>query len=183
MWRTTAPRGEILFEVGEYRVRRVSEEDAPIIRKLGERCLDHLELHYGSPPDPGQMIRDLLSDLPPRKTLVDKFGMGVFDGTQRLIGAIDVIRDYPEPREWYLGLLVLDPAHRNQGLGAALMDTLTEWLVRHGAAHLRLAVSEHNEAGQRFWARRGFEPVKQVIAEFGNKQSVFHVLRRALEVR
>lgn len=183
MWRTRAPRGDKLFEVGEYRVCRFSEEDAPIIRELGERCLEHIELHYGSPPDPAQMIRDLLSDLPPTKTLEDKFGMGVFDGAGQLVGGIDVIRDYPEPREWYLGLLVLDPAHRNHGLGARLMAALTQWLRQQEAAYLRLAVSEHNEAGQRFWARLGFTPVKQVIAEFGNKQSVFHVMRRALEVR
>ncbi len=183
MWRTMVPRGEALFEVGEYRVRRVSEQDAPLLLGLGERCLEHLELHYGSPPDPGQMIRDLLTDLPPGKTLGDKFGMGVFDGAGRLVGGIDVIRDYPEPREWYLGLLVLDPEHRNQGLGAKLLATLTEWLRRQDAAYLRLAVSEHNAAGQRFWTRSGFHPVKQVLAEFGNKKSVFHVMRRALEVR
>jgi ribosomal protein S18 acetylase RimI-like enzyme len=183
MWRTTSPRGESLFEVGEYRVRRVSEEDAPLLCELGERCLEHIELHYGSPPDPTQMIRELLSDLPPNKTLADKFGMGVFDGAGRLVGGIDVIRDYPEPHEWYLGLLVLAPSHRNHGLGARLMAALTGWLRRREAAYLRLAVSEHNAAGQRFWARQGFEPVKQVIAEFGNRQSVFHVLRRALETR
>ncbi|QRN97435.1 GNAT family N-acetyltransferase [Archangium violaceum] len=183
MWRTTAPRSEFLFEVGEYRVRRVSEEDTPLLRELGERCLEHIELHYGSPPDPAQMIRELLSDLPPNKTLADKFGMGVFDGTGRLVGGIDVIRDYPEPGEWYLGLLVLDPGHRNHGLGEKLMDALIGWLRRREAAYLRLAVSEHNAAGQRFWTRLGFQPVKQVIAEFGNRQSVFHVMRRALEVR
>lgn len=183
MWRTMSPRAETLFEVGKYRVRRVSKEDAPIIRELGERCLEHLELHYGSPPDPAQMIRELLTDLPPGKTLDDKFGMGVFDGSGHLVGAIDVIRDYPEPREWYLGLLVLEPAQRNQGLGARLLGALTRWLLLRDAAYLRLAVSEHNAAGQRFWKRGGFEPVKQVLAEFGNKKSVFHVLRRALEVR
>jgi GNAT superfamily N-acetyltransferase len=182
MWHTLAPRGETLFEVGKYRVRRVSEEDAPIIRELGERCLDHLELHYGSPPDPAQLIRDVLTDLPPDKTLGDKFGMGVFDGAGRLVGALDVIRDYPEPREWYLGLLLLEPGQRNHGLGAKLLDALTPWLLRRGAAYLRLAVSDHNAAGQRFWKREGFEPVKQVLAGFGNKKSVFHVLRRALEV-
>ncbi|HZH15129.1 MAG TPA: GNAT family N-acetyltransferase [Archangium sp.] len=181
MWRTTAPKGEALFEVGGYRVRRVSEEDAPLIRELGERCLDHLELHYGSPPDPGQMIRDLLTDLPPGKTLGDKFGMGVFDRAERLVGAIDVIRDYPEPREWYLGLLVLEPGQRNQGLGARLLEALTHWLLRHDAAYLRLAVSEHNAPGLRFWKRSGFQPVKQVVAEFGNKTSLFHVMRRELE--
>ncbi|WP_375769349.1 GNAT family N-acetyltransferase [Archangium gephyra] len=183
MWRMTAPRQEALFEVGQYRVRRVSEEDAPLIRALGERCLEHLELHYGSPPDPGQMIRELLTDLPPGKTLGDKFGMGVFDKAGQLVGAIDVIRDYPQPGEWYLGLLVLEPGQRNQGLGAKLLEALTHWLLRRGAASLRLAVSEHNAAGQRFWKRSGFQPVKQVLAEFGNKTSLFHVMRRELELR
>jgi len=181
MWRVKTLRGETLFEVGEYRVRRLSAEDAPLLRQLGERCRDHLELHYGSPPDPEQLVRDLLSDLPPGKSLGDKVGMGVCDGAGRLVGGIDVIRDYPEPREWYLGLMVLDPAHRARGLGTRLFTALTAWLRRHEVASLRLAVSEHNEAGRRFWLRLGFQPVKQVLAEFGNKTSVFHVMRRELE--
>ena len=181
MWRMMAPRSEALFEVEAYRVQRLSQEDAPLLRKLGERCREHLELHYGSPPDPEQLVRDLLTDLPPGKPLADKFGMGVFDGAGRLVGGIDVVRDYPEPGEWYLGLLVLEPRHRSQGLGTKLMGALVHWLREQGARSLRLAVSEHNEAGRRFWTRQGFEPVKQVIAEFGNKQSVFHVMRRTLE--
>jgi GNAT superfamily N-acetyltransferase len=183
MWRMMTPRGETLFEVEAYRVRRVSEGDAPLLRKLGERCLEHIELHYGSPPDPAQIIRDLLSDLPPGKELADKFGLGIFDGAGRLVGGIDVIRDYPEPREWYLGLMLLDPEHRGRGLGTKLFARLEQWLRGQGGEALRLAVSEHNAAGRRFWARAGFEPVKQVIAEFGNKQSVFHVMRRTLEAR
>jgi GNAT superfamily N-acetyltransferase len=183
MWRMMSPRGETLFEVEAYQVRRISESDAPLIRKLGERCLEHIELHYGSPPDPAQIIRDLLSDLPPGKELADKVGLGVFSGAGRLVGGIDVIRDYPEPREWYLGLMLLDPEHRNGGLGTKLFAALVQWLRGQGAEYLRLAVSEHNEAGRRFWTREGFEPVKQVIAEFGNKKSVFHVMRRALESR
>jgi GNAT superfamily N-acetyltransferase len=183
MRRMMALRGETLFEVETYRVRRVSEIDQPLLRKLGERCLEHIELHYGSPPDPEQIVRDLLTELPPGKQLTDKLGMGVFDGAGRLVGGIDVIRDYPEPREWYLGLMLLDPKHRDQGLGASLFAELTRWLRQQGAEYLRLAASEHNEAGRRFWARMGFEPVKQVIAEFGNKKSVFHVMRRALETR
>ncbi|HEX8824465.1 MAG TPA: GNAT family N-acetyltransferase [Archangium sp.] len=178
-----APREETLFEVEAYRVRRISREDAPLVRKLGERCLEHIELHYGSPPDPQQLVHDLLTDLPPGKTLADKFGLGVHEGGGWLVGGIDVVRDYPEPGEWYLGLLVLDPRHRARGLGTKLMAELVHWLRGQGARSLRLAVSEHNESGRRFWERQGFEPVKQVIAEFGNKQSVFHVMRRTLEER
>lgn len=172
-----------MFEVETYRVRRVSEGDAPLLRKLGERCLEHIELHYGFPPDPAQIVLDMLSDLPPGKELSDKFGLGVFDGAGRLVGGIDVIRDYPEPREWYLGLMLLDPEHRDQGLGTKLFASLVHWLRGQGVGALRLAVSEHNEAGRRFWAREGFEPVKQVLAEFGKKQSVFHVMRRTLETQ
>lgn len=179
----TPLRGDILFEAGGYRVLPVSERDAPLLRKLGERCIEHLELHYGSPADPEQMVRELLTDLPPGKTLADKRGMGVFDSAGRLVGGIDVIRDFPEPREWYLGLMVLTPEQRGRGTGTRLLGALLQWLRAQGVEYLRLAASEENEAGRRFWTRMGFEPVKQVIAEFGSKQSVFHVMRRPLEER
>ncbi len=160
--------------------RRLDEKDTAALQALCEACVSFHLLIEGRPPRPDE-AQHLLAELPPGKTLTDKFFFGLFTPRPRLCGALDLLRDYREPGEWYLGLLVLDPGHRSQGLGTKLMVALVHWLREQGARSLRLAVSEHNEAGRRFWERQGFEPVKQVIAEFGNKQSVFHVMRRTLE--
>lgn len=149
------------------------------MRALAERCGEYLELHYGAPADPQHLMRELLSELPPGKSLEDKFALGLFE-EERLIGVLDVVRDYPEPHEWYLGLLVLVPEQRGQGRGRAILQTLMHWLRDQGAHGIRLAVSEHNPAGQRFWARAGFLPLRQVMAEFGRRRSLFHVLRLPL---
>ena len=170
-----------MFETRVYRVRRLSQEDAPLVSGLGAHCQAYLELHYGAPADPSHLVRELLSDLPPGRSLEDKWGLGLFDDAGHLLGGLDVVRDHPEPGEWYLGLLILAPGQRGEGRGTALLEDLVGELRRRGARGLRLAVSEHNPAGLRFWTRQGFTPVRQVLARFGHQESVFHVLRRALE--
>ena len=151
------------------------------MRALAERCGEYLELHYGAPADPQHLVRELLWELPPGKALDDKFSLGLFEQGEQLVGGLDVIQDYPEPREWYLGLLVLAPEQRGQGRGAAVLQALVEWLRVRGARGVRLAVSEHNAPGLRFWTRAGFRPLRQVMAEFGHKRSLFHVVRLPLE--
>ncbi len=180
MTQTPATRGQALFDLGAHQVWRLGPEAAPLVHGLGARCPDYLEAHYGAPADTAHLVRELLSDLPPGRTLGDKFSLGVFDAGRRLVGALDVVRDYPEPREWYLGVLVLAPEHRQHGLGAILRQAVKGWARREGAAGLRLAVAEHNTRARRFWSREGFTPVSQVRAEFGTRQSVFHILRTSL---
>ena len=52
--------------------------------------------------------------------------------------------------------IVVDPAHRGQGVGRLLLDaTLTELRAR-GAPRVVLSTAERNEAAQRLFARAGF---------------------------
>ena len=54
----------------------------------------------------------------------------------------------------------LDPAHRGKGLGAALVEMLTQVLVGRGAEVLRAAIpSVHADARQRF-ERAGYAPLQ-----------------------
>jgi GNAT superfamily N-acetyltransferase len=170
-----------LFQVEELRVRRLSRRDLAHCRELGARCPDYLVLHYGA-PDVEIVVGDLLEDLPPGKEAHDKFGLGFFDAEGRMVGGVDLIRDYPEPRTWYLGLMLLDPECRRRGLGAKLFARVGQWLHEQGAEALRLAVADHNGGGRRFWDRMGFTPVKQVTSRYGLRDNLMHVMQRPLPV-
>ena len=131
-------------------MRRLTANDAELVQELCDRCDDYYQLVFGAPADPGEGAK-LLAELPPGKTLADKFFFALDGG-----GVLDIVRDYREPGEWYLGLLLFPPEARARGAGSRALAALVEWLKPQGARRLRLAVAEQNEAARRFWERHGF---------------------------
>ena len=54
--------------------------------------------------------------------------------------------------------IVVDPAHRGQGVGRVLLDATLEALKAKGAPRVVLSTAERNEPAQRLFARAGFRP-------------------------
>jgi len=52
--------------------------------------------------------------------------------------------------------LVVDPAHRGQGIGRMLLEATVAALERRGAPRVVLSTAERNETAQRLFARAGF---------------------------
>jgi ribosomal protein S18 acetylase RimI-like enzyme len=52
--------------------------------------------------------------------------------------------------------IVVDPAHRGQGVGWALLDATLAALKAQGAPRVVLSTAERNESAQRLFARAGF---------------------------
>jgi ribosomal protein S18 acetylase RimI-like enzyme len=52
--------------------------------------------------------------------------------------------------------IVVDPAHRGQGVGRELLDATLEALMTKGASQAVLSTAERNESAQRLFARAGF---------------------------
>lgn len=52
--------------------------------------------------------------------------------------------------------IVVDPAHRGQGVGGALLDATLEALKAKGAPRVVLSTAEGNKTAQRLFARAGF---------------------------
>ena len=136
-------------------IERLGYANIPQIQRLFERCSDFFELVEDAPPRPDEGANELNS-IAPGKTIDDTVCFGVFDG-DRLLAFAGLSRDYPKPSEWWLGLLVIDPAERGRGLGARIHYELVEWIAAQSGTTLWIAVQTQNEAGERFWRRIGFE--------------------------
>lgn len=52
--------------------------------------------------------------------------------------------------------IVVDPAHRDRGVGRALLDATVRELKARGAPRVVLSTAERNEAAQRLFERAGF---------------------------
>jgi GNAT superfamily N-acetyltransferase len=165
------------------RARRLTEADTDALQALQslfEACADYHTLVYGQPAGPDE-ARTQLAELPPGKTLEDKFFFGLFTPRPRLCGVLDLIRDFREPGEWYLGLLMLEPGARGHGLGEGVVRAAEGWVRGQGAHRMRLAVAEQNTDGLRFWERHGYRVEKRFPPrDLGARHTVLLELVRAL---
>ncbi len=162
------------------RVDLLTEDDGPELDALLFRCADFIRLTEGRDPAPGDG-RLLLEELPEAAPDVEKMVLGLYDGPC-LIGVMDLLKDYPAPGVWYLGLMLIEPERRRSGIGAALLGALEDWIAGKGGRALRLGVVEQNAAGHRFWAREGFRDVGTVEQDLGAFRRTVLRMERALPI-
>jgi ribosomal protein S18 acetylase RimI-like enzyme len=161
---------------------RLDEGRGDELQEFYERCRDYFELVTGQPPSPTE-ARDLLAALPRGKTREDKFVVGLFDAPGHLVGVLDVIRDFPRLREWYLGLLMFEPTLRGQKLGDRVYHRLEEWVAAQGGTSVHLIVEEVNPRALKFWERMGFEVQGMGKRLLKGRESVFIRMTRELAPR
>jgi ribosomal protein S18 acetylase RimI-like enzyme len=172
---------ETLFTFQDYTATYLQPEDRAILQRLLENCSDYFELVNGLPPT-GSEAQKLFEAKPPTKTLTDKLVIGLWNDTEKLIGVLDVIRDYPQPGEWFVGLLLIDPTYRQHGIGQQMYQAFEQWAVTHGARYMGLGVVEQNTRASEFWQRRGFEIVEKRLPKRNEDQErVVVVMRRSLQ--
>ncbi len=171
------PGAESFFEGDALTARYLNVADASALQALFEACPDYYLLGTGGPPTPNA-ADEMYVELPPGKTLDDKFLLGLFDDAGCLHGVIDLIRDFPDTGRWYLGLFLLRPTWRSQGLGARVHEALLGWVRALGAQTLRLGVVERNWAAGRFWSRLGYQPIATTHTVVGTQDNQVIVMAR-----
>lgn len=143
----------------DYYSRILDEHDLNNLQNMLNRCNDYFNLVYKR-DNTENSASEILSILPENKTLDDKFVIGIFNLDKKIIGVIDIIRDYPENNIWFLGLMLIAPNYRNNGLGKLIFDDTEEWAIDLGAKSIRLAVVEQNIKALKFWEKLGFKIFK-----------------------
>jgi steroid delta-isomerase-like uncharacterized protein len=164
-----------------YAFTSLTPQEFPLLQTLCELCTREIEQSthlqpgltmehvLGHAPGPS-MAWELALALPAGKGYEDKLLLGIFARSDRLIGVLAAIRDYPVPGEWWLGLLMLEPAQRGRGLGENICRAFEHWARNAGARYLRLVVSAQNRRGHHFWQRLGFEELERRVRKLSDGQ-------------
>lgn len=172
--------GVTLPEIDGYHMAPLALDDEPVVQAFIERCAEYVQMLTGLPPGPAD-AQSLLQSFPPGKTANDKAVIGIFDPGGRLAGVLDLIRDYPSPRVWWIGLLLLDPETRGKGLGERIYMACERMAVAADAAAIELSVAERNPRALAFWQRLGFVEYERRREEHGIREQVMFRLRRTLD--
>lgn len=169
---------EVLPSLEGYTFAKLTCADVSLIQAVLERCADYLDLVAGLPPSPSLALR-LCTELPEGKNEQDKWLFGIFVAQHHCIGLLDAVCNYPRSGEWFLGLLLLEPAWRGHQRGEQIYRTFEQWVISSGAHAIHLSVALQNEKAFRFWIRLGFEEGERRAPEvFGAKESIFASMRR-----
>lgn len=174
---------EFSFEAAGYAVRPLRAQDLPDLQAMIERSADYTWLLTGGPPGPSGAEK-LFNDRPPEASPQDKILLGVRAENNKLVGVLDAVRNYPQAGSWFLGLLLIEPAHRGRGLGRRVYRGFEALAAGHGVAAIFLGVVAENHAGLRFWESLGFTEVERRPGrQFARKAHTVIILKRDLESR
>jgi GNAT superfamily N-acetyltransferase len=144
----------------EQRLSLLAPEDTAAVFDLFSRCAEFFLLQDGEPPTIWD-AEELFTDVPASKQPEDQHIFGVWR-QGRLDALAALLTDYPEPGDWYLGLLLVDPGLRQCGLGRQIYEWLDQWAADRGARRMRLGVLRDNGAALAFWHALGFRTLRTV---------------------
>lgn len=161
------------------RVVELSAGDLPALQALFERCTAFFQLNHGAPPRRDEAAR-WLAEVVPGKAAADRLAFGLRDDEERLVGAVDVVRDYPAAGEYWLGTMVIEPSIRGVGLGAWFHGQVLAWIRGQGARGVQLCVQKENPGALRFWAREGYEETGLSCVKQGERESEVVKMRKGL---
>jgi ribosomal protein S18 acetylase RimI-like enzyme len=155
---------------------RMIAADLPRLSLLCRSCADFYELIEGQSPS-DETAAEILGPLDSKYTRGTKHVWGV-EKEGRLIAVAELLEGYPASHGWYIGLLLVIPAHRRQGVGAQLCAALLRWMGQRGASIVRLVVQQQNAGARAFWERQGFTLEREGFNRSGRLESPVWVLAR-----
>src|SRR5512134_3045173 len=110
-----------------YTVITLGCEHRDLLQQLYERCSDFVMLVEGQSVSP-DAAEETFQEMPPGRSLEDKFVYGALDGQGQLVGVLEGMRHYPDKGIWWIGLLLLAPEVRGRGLGGKLVQGFEEYV-------------------------------------------------------
>jgi len=163
-----------------YAARFLNEADQTAIFTLLQACEDFSLLSHGMPSTETDAL-DLLHDRPPGIAPDQKAVIGFFDGHGILIAALDFLVGYPEDNIWFIGLLLIHPDQRGQGLGKRILKSFESWARSYRAEAVMLGVLECNTRALRFWQSIGFQEVERTCPRvYGLREHIVIRMRKDL---
>lgn len=121
---------------------------------LATRAADYAVLEVGHAPDDAY-IEDFFTATPPDLGPDCLLHFGIMQ-KPAMVGMLCIARGYEYPDDWWIGLMLLDPAFRNQGIGHKVITQVKDRARAADTKMLKLAVLAANPSALRFWQREGF---------------------------
>ena len=167
-----------IASIGDCSAIKLRSVDIPRLADLCLACTAFYELVEGRAPTV-ETAADILGPLNPEYAHGIKHVWGVeMHGV--LVAVAELLQGHPTTDEWYIGLLLVTPERRGEGLGAQFCRMILDWIALRGGATVRLVVHQQNVAAQRFWQKQGFSVERELKKTSGRLHGPASVFVRSL---
>ena len=163
-------------------IRRATPDDAATLSRLAARTFTETFGHPYPPEDLEAFLADAYA-VAKQHLILSHPDYAVWlledDGEAFVTAAVGpCVLPRRVARRCELKRLYLMASHQRGGWGGRLFDTALGWLERDGPRTLWIGVWSGNAGAQRFYARRGYEPVGEYLFPVGRVQDLEFILRR-----
>lgn len=128
-------------------IRKASDEDVATVD-----CVINQAFHWGGVGDRGETILKAVSDKNGQLLVAEVQGKVV--GVIHQVFFCDLLNGGMNS---YIGMLVVEERHRNQGIGSRLVEGAIEAAKQKGVVEVRLDVLKDKEDAIRFYRKHGFQ--------------------------
>jgi RimJ/RimL family protein N-acetyltransferase len=147
------------LETDRLDIRTLGADDVERLQRVFTAAGDHFLTVTGRPePDPDAAEREVRGCMATPGRDVAVFTLRA---TGEDVGAAAWWRGSPEPDVALLGMLVVDPAHRRQGIAREALGALELWLAGHGIRRIRSGVGAGDQKAQAVLGGLGFAPMDE----------------------
>ena len=134
---------------------------APLLQRFFDENPALFLATTGEPAGPTEGLEEITSAVPTDMPFTKKWVVGYVGEDGSLIAMANVITDLLAESIHHIGTFIVATGLHGTGHAQRIYDGLERWSIAGGAAWLRLGVVRGNTRAERFWATRGFEPVRE----------------------
>lgn len=136
-----------------YDVRKIKEKDVISVFQL---CNKNPQYYQYCPPTVNiDGIKADLKELPPGKTIEDKYYVGFYDNNE-LVAVMDLILGYPNEITAFIGFFMMNAELQGKSIGSKIIKEVCEYL-RNDFSFIRLGYVKGNRQSENFWVKNLFE--------------------------
>ncbi|MCR5796086.1 MAG: GNAT family N-acetyltransferase [Solobacterium sp.] len=139
----------------EYECRKMTVDQAGEVLEL-YRTNPQYFVYCPPEADPASVKRDL-TVYPPGCTADQKHSSGFYE-KGKLIAFLDLITDFPEKKQAYIGLFMVRGDMHHKGIGSRIIRSLCADLEDRGFISVSLGYVKNNVPAEMFWKKNGFIP-------------------------
>ncbi len=120
-------------------------------------------------------LNEILNEVPEGYSKEDKLVFEI-NKNGNLVGIIDILKGFPTENTWMIGLVLLHPKFRGQGLGCKIHTKIKSLAKTNNIEILRIGVIESNYKASKFWNNLGYQHLKKVDTILGEKNQTVNVM-------
>lgn len=166
--------------VGDFTALALGESDLASLHRLCVRSSEFYDL-IGDELASQTAAAEILGPLDQPYAKGTKHVFGLLEAGE-VFAVADLLQGYPTSSEWFIGLLLVDPAHRRRGIGRQFARATIDWIADNGGAVVRLVVQQQNLGAVAFWKGLGFQVEYETQTLVGQRSSDARVLVMCLPV-